>query len=144
MKTIQKSVLVPYNINQIFDLVNDVANYPAFLPWCSKTEILKQNEHSQDAIMHIDYLKIRQSLSTHNVNIRPTQIRMSLLDGPFNSLEGYWHFTPIANIGCKIDFNLTYEFTNSILSAVIAPVFNLIADSMVDAFIKEADKRYDE
>lgn len=144
MKTIQKSVLVPYQTEQIFDLVNDVANYPTFLPWCSNTEILKQDEHSLDAIMYIDYLKIRQSLSTRNVNIRPNQIRMSLLDGPFKSLEGCWQFTPIDTIGCKIDFKLEYEFTSNILSAMIAPVFNLIADSMVDAFIKEADKRYDE
>lgn len=143
MKTIQKSVLVPYQTEQIFDLVNDVANYPAFLPWCSNTEILKQDEHSLDAIMYIDYLKIRQSLSTRNVNIRPNQIRMSLLDGPFKSLEGCWQFTPIDTIGCKIDFKLEYEFTSNILSAMIAPVFNLIADSMVDAFIKEADRRYD-
>lgn len=144
MKIINKNVLVPYQAEQIFDLVNDIENYPKFLPWCSKTEILNTNQNSVDAVMHIDYLKIHHSFSTHNDICRPTQIKMHLINGPFKSLEGYWNFTPIDNIGCKIDFCLKYEFTSHILSALIAPVFNLIADSMVDAFIKEADKRYDE
>lgn len=143
MKIIEKSVLIPHRIEQIFDLVNDVKSYPKFLPWCSNTEILKQDEHILDAVVNINYLKFRQSFSTRNINIRPTQIKMNLLKGPFRSLEGIWHFAPIDNIGCKIDFHLEYEFTSGIISSVFGPVFNLIADSMVDAFIKEADKRYD-
>jgi len=69
---------------------------------------------------------------------------MSLLNGPFRKLEGTWQFTPIDDLGCKIDFRLEYEFSNAVLSALIGPVFNIIATTLVDAFIKEADRRYDE
>ena len=68
---------------------------------------------------------------------------MDLLNGPFKSLSGTWRFTPLGDLGCKIEFRLEYEFASSMLSALIGPVFNRIATTLVDAFIQEADRRYD-
>lgn len=144
MKTVEKSVLVLHSAEHIFDLVNTVEDYPKFLPWCNRTDILKRNEQSLEAVLYMDYMKICQSFATRNINQRPNKIQMSLLNGPFRKLEGTWQFTPIDDLGCKIDFRLEYEFSNAVLSALIGPVFNIIATTLVDAFIKEADRRYDD
>lgn len=144
MKTVEKNVLVLHSAEHMFDLVNTVEDYPKFLPWCNRTEILKRDEHMLEAVLHMDYMKIRQSFSTRNTNERPHLIRMDLLNGPFRALSGTWQFTPIQDLGCKIDFCLQYEFASTLLSTLIGPVFNHIADTLVDAFIQEADRRYHE
>ena len=144
MKTVEKSVLVLHSAEHIFDLVNTVEDYPKFLPWCNRTDILKRDEQSLEAVLYMDYMKIRQSFATRNINQRPNKIQMSLLNGPFRKLEGTWQFTPIDDLGCKIDFRLEYEFTKAVLSALIGPFFNIIATTLFDAFINEADTSYDD
>lgn len=144
MKTVEKNVLVLHSAEHMFDLVNTVEDYPKFLPWCNRTEILKRDAQMLEAVLHMDYMKIRQSFSTRNTNERPHSIRMDLLNGPFRALSGTWNFTSIQDLGCKIDFRLQYEFASTVLSALIGPVFNHIADTLVDAFIQEADQRYHE
>lgn len=143
MKTVEKSVFVLHSAEHMFDLVNAVEDYPQFLPWCNRTDILKREGDILEAVLHMDYMKIRQSFATRNINDRPVQIRMELLNGPFKSLSGTWQFTSIQDLGCKIDFRLQYELASGVLSALIGPVFNHIANTLVDAFIQEADRRYD-
>ena len=41
---IQRSALLPYPAQALYDLVNDVARYPEFLPWCSSAEIIESTE----------------------------------------------------------------------------------------------------
>src|SRR5690606_21700652 len=40
----QRSALLPYPARALNDLVNDVASYPQFLPWCSTSEVLEESE----------------------------------------------------------------------------------------------------
>ena len=144
IKTVEKTVLVLHSAEQMFDLVDTVEDYPQFLPWCSRTEVLKREGDELEAMLYMDYMKVRQSFGTRNHNTRPHHIRMDLLDGPFKRLSGEWRFHPVGDLGCRIEFRLEYEFASSVLSALIGPVFNRIAATLVDAFIQEADRRYDD
>ena len=142
MQTVEKNVLVAHTPEQMFRLVDEVAHYPRFLPWCAKGE-----EHSREgdtlvASLHIDYLKVKQHFTTRNVNQPPSTIVMQLVDGPFKFLEGRWQFQPLGDVGCKVSFRLQYEFSSKILETVIDPVFGHISGTLVDAFIKEADRVY--
>ncbi len=142
MKTVEKSVLVLHSAEHMFELVDKVENYPKFLPWYSQTEIIAREGNELKARLFMDYLGIKQSFATHNRNIPGREIDMHLLDGPFKSLHGLWRFTPLGDDACKIEFKLQYEFSSSILSKVISPVFNSVTGKLVDAFIHEADRRY--
>lgn len=144
LKTVEKTVLVLHSAEQMFDLVDTVEDYPQFLPWCSRTEVLKREGDTLEAMLYMDYMKVRQSFGTRNHNERPHRIRMELLEGPFKRLSGEWRFHPVGDSGCRIEFVLEYEFAGSVLSALIGPVFNRIAATLVDAFIREADRRYDD
>lgn len=143
MNQVHKTVLVPHSAAQMYELVDKVEDYPKFLPWCSRTEVLSRTASSQEAMLYMDFMKVRQSFGTHNDNIPGQEIKMRLLKGPFKSLDGIWRFIPLDNLGCKIEFTLNYEFASTMLSALIGPVFGKISTSLVDAFIAEADKRYD-
>lgn len=142
LKTIEKNVLVLHTAEQMFELVDRVEDYPQFLPWYSKTEIIERTGNELKARLFMDYMKVRQSFATHNRNIPGREIRLEFLEGPFKTLRGTWTFIPLGDDACKIEFRLQYEFSNSMLSALISPVFGHVTGTLVDAFIKEADKRY--
>ena len=140
-------MLVPYPAERMFALVNDVASYPEFLPWCAGAEVVKQDEHAQHAGLKIHYKGIKQRFSTRNLieepsADRPGSIVMTLEDGPFRSLDGQWLFKPLGSGSCKIEFKLQYEFSSKLLEKTVGPAFSRIANSFVDAFVKRADSLY--
>ena len=143
MVTIKKTVLVAHSAEQMFELVDNVEKYPDFLPWCSKTEVLKREGNQLEAMLHMDYMKVRQAFGTRNTNNPPQEIKMQLLTGPFKHLDGTWRFTPLCGgKSCKIDFLLNYEFSSVVLSKLIGPVFGHVSGSLINWFIKEANNRY--
>ncbi len=44
MTEIQRSAQVPYTAAQMYQLVNDVASYPEFLPWCDHVDVLQRTD----------------------------------------------------------------------------------------------------
>ncbi|PTU64111.1 MULTISPECIES: type II toxin-antitoxin system RatA family toxin [Chromobacterium] len=142
MQVVEKSVLVAHTPAQMFALVDDIEHYSRFLPWCGKAEVLSREGDQVVASLHIDYLKVKQHFTTRNTNQADEAILMELVDGPFEHLEGRWHFKPLGEIGCKVEFRLSYQFSSKILEMIIGPVFGHISGTLVDAFIKEADKVY--
>lgn len=142
MKTIEKNVLVLHSAEQMFELVDRVENYPKFLPWYSKTEIIERTDTELKARLFMDYMRVQQSFATHNHNILGREIKIDLLEGPFKTLQGTWKFLPLGDDACKINFKLKYEFANSLLSTLISPVFSRLSNTLVDAFVKEANRRY--
>ena len=142
MALVEKSVLLPFSAEQMFALVDTVADYPEFLPWCGGTSVTVLDENKIRATVHINYHHVKQSFTTENVRIAPQRIDISLLDGPFKSLDGSWLFTALTPTACKIQFRLNYEFSNKLLEKVVGPVFHYIASTFVEAFIKRAELVY--
>lgn len=142
MPVIRKSALVPYSAQAMFDLVERVEDYPGFLPWCGGTQLLSRTDEGMSAAITIDFRGIRQTFSTENVHQRPTSIRLRLMDGPFSRLQGGWTFKPLAEDACRIDLELDYEVGSGLIARVLSPVFGHIANTLVDAFVKEAERRY--
>jgi ribosome-associated toxin RatA of RatAB toxin-antitoxin module len=142
MPQVVKSVLVPYTADQMFGLVDDVSRYPEFLPWCSDTEVALQDAGITRATLHINYRGIKQRFTTENTKEPPRAMTMRLVDGPFRSLDGAWRFNDLDGRGCKIEFNLSYEFSNRLLGSLVGPVFAYIADTLVEAFVKRAGTLY--
>ena len=130
MTEIEKTVLVGYSSAQMFHLVDTVENYPDFLPWCS------------GASMNIDYHLVKHSFTTRNKRHPPDLIEMELLEGPFEKLNGYWRFIPLTDTACKIEFKLHYTFSHKLLEKLIGPVFYIIANSFVEAFVERAEEIY--
>ncbi|MDD5404195.1 MAG: type II toxin-antitoxin system RatA family toxin [Sulfuricella sp.] len=142
MAQVEKSVLVPYSAQQMYDLVDGVENYPQFLPWCGGTDLKWRDETTTLATITIDYHGIRQSFTTENTNQIPALIQIRLQDGPFRRLEGSWHFIALNENACKIEFHLHYEFSSKLLESLFGPVFNHITNNFVDAFVQRAEKVY--
>jgi ribosome-associated toxin RatA of RatAB toxin-antitoxin module len=139
VKHVIRSILVPHSAAKMYALVNDVPSYPKFLPWCGGAQILEQTPETMKARVDIAYLGLHQSFTTDNLLEQDKHISLRLISGPFSKLTGEWRFTQLGDLGCKIEFELHYAF-EGVLEVLVAPVFDRIAATFVDAFVKRADE----
>ena len=145
MTHIEKIVLVPHKAKSMYDLVNDIESYPDFLPWCGGARVVQRAVNEMVAEIDIKFKGVSQSFSTRNRISEPTQdavgeINMELVSGPFKNLSGQWSFKGIDDLGCRVMFSLSYEFSNALLEKILGPIFNSIASTFVDSFVTRAQK----
>ncbi len=147
MKSIHKTVLLWHSASEMFALVADVPRYPDFLPWCNEGALLEQQGEVVVARVGMSISGLKKSFTTRNTQVPGRSIKLELVDGPFSHLEGTWEFIPLGGPeqkACKILFTLNYAFSNRTLESLVGPVFDKIAGSLVDAFVKRADQVYGE
>ncbi len=142
MALVEKTVLIEQSAERMFELVDRCEDYPAFLPWCSKTEVKFRDAHKTVGTLHINYHSVKSSFTTENEKVFAQSMLIRLVDGPFRRLEGSWHFKPLAENACKIEFRLHYEFSSKLFEKIIGPVFGHIANTFVDAFVRRAAQVY--
>ena len=147
MKRVHKTVLLWYSPREMYDLVIDVEQYPQFLPWCERVEVLQREGDTMTARLHMAYAGVRQAFTTRNEHVNGRSVLLHLVDGPFSLLDGLWQFQPIgggdaAEKACRIEFQLDYAFSSKPLEAVLSPVFDKVANTLVDRFVQRAEAVY--
>jgi len=143
MITIKKHAFVFHSREKMFNLVDQVEDYPDFLPWCGEAEVIVRTGKITEAKVLINYHNVKQSFTTRNIKIFPSKMNINLVKGPFKTLKGTWSFIEIEKNICKIEFELQYEFSSYILDKLISPVFNMIANTFIDNFVAKANKDSD-
>jgi len=139
---IRKSALVPYSAGEMYALVADIESYGKFLPWCGGARITERHAHNLTASIDIAYRGVRKTFTTRNILDPGRQMELTLVDGPFRQLHGYWRFEPLDDKACKVALDLDFEFANRILEFAVGPVFSQIANGLVESFRKRAEELY--
>ena len=147
MKHVRKSVLLWYSPREMYDLVTAIPEYPQFLPWCNTAQVLEKHKDGVTACVGLSYMGVSQAFTTRNHHLPGEKITLHLVDGPFSTLKGVWHFRPIGKRAsekpaCKIEFDLGYAFSSRALGAVISPVFDRVAETLVESFVRRAEVVY--
>ena len=148
MKHVKKSVLLPYSPHEMYALVIDVPAYPTFLPWCERAELIETRDDGATARLHLRYGGLRHAFTTRNTHVADSAVLIGLVDGPFSLLAGQWRFLALAAAAaqampaCRIEFELRYAFSSTALELVVSPVFDRIANTFVDSFVRRAEQVY--
>ncbi len=147
MKHVRKSVLLWYSPQEMYDLVTGIAAYPQFLPWCDRAELLHEHADGVTARLGLAYMGVRHAFTTRNLHKAGESVKVHLVDGPFSRLEGAWQFLPLGRPGseqpaCKVEFDLRYSFASKTLAAVVSPVFDRVANTLVESFVRRAEDVY--
>ena len=143
MTLVQKSALVRYSAQKMFELVENIEAYPEFLPWCAGSRILRRENDIVEAELMIAKGGFKKSFATRNWLDRGGRITMTLLNGPFSRLDGQWDFMPLREDASKISLNLEFEMTGKLASLAFGAVFNQICNTMVSSFTQRAKEIYD-
>jgi ribosome-associated toxin RatA of RatAB toxin-antitoxin module len=148
MKQVKRSVLLWHSPREMFDLVTGIEQYPTFLPWCERAEVIERHDDGVTARLHLAKAGLRHAFTTRNRHVADREVQVRLVDGPFSLLEGAWRFLPLARPGatrdaeasaCRIEFDLRYAFASPALEALVSPVFDRIANTLVDSFVQRAE-----
>lgn len=142
MREVVRSALVGHSAQRLYDLINDVERYPEFLPWCVRAAVESRTDSEVVATLAISRGPLRTEFTTRNRLVPGAEIRMQLERGPFQSLEGAWSLAPIGDAGCRVTLTLRFEFANRVTAAMVEPVFEQTAASLVDAFVARARTVY--
>jgi len=142
MNILNRSAIVPYSTRQMFELVNHIEEYPKFLPWCNKSQIVSRTDKEVVAILEVNWKGIHKSFTTRNLLSPYERMDILLVKGPLQHMEGIWNFQSLNEQACKVLLNLEFEFTGNFIDRLFQPVFQHIANTLVDAFSKRADELY--
>jgi ribosome-associated toxin RatA of RatAB toxin-antitoxin module len=136
---LRRSVLVPYSAEGMFDLIEHAEDYPKFLPWCVAATILERSDDWVAARIEFSYLKVRFGFQTRNPKRRPEWLQVRLVEGPFRHFQADWRLRQLGHLGCKVEFDLAYEVSDSVLDRMAAKAVDVVSRSMMDAFIRRAE-----
>lgn len=139
---VERSALVNYSAQQMFDLVNDIEAYPQFMDGCTGAKILARGEDWLEARLELSKAGVSQSFITRNQLQPPASMSLELVDGPFKYLRGVWRFSPLGETACKISFELEFELQNRLLGMAVGKLFEGISNKQVDAFCTRAKQVY--
>lgn len=142
MTVINRSALLPYRAEQLFDLVNDIEAYPRYLDGCVGAQVLRREDDLIEARLDLARSGIRQSFSTRNRLVAAREITLELIDGPFDTFVGRWDFQALGDAGCKLSLNLEFNMNSSVLGAAAARLFDRVSNNLVDAMCRRADEMY--
>lgn len=142
MTTIHRHALTSFSANQMFALVDDIEAYPSFLQWCRSATVISRDSDLVTAQLELAKGSVHKTFTTKNRLMPGKMIEMRLVEGPFRHLEGFWQFEALRADACKISLDLDFDFSSKMVGVVVGPVFNQVANSLVDAFCKRAESIY--
>jgi ribosome-associated toxin RatA of RatAB toxin-antitoxin module len=147
MKHVNKTVLLWYSALEMYQLVTAIEDYPRFLPWCDHAEVIERHEDGVTARIGLAYAGVKHAFTTRNEHVPGRAVIVKLVDGPFSLLDGTWAFVPLGRPGsptqaCKIEFDLRYAFAGKALEGVLSPVFDRVANTLVESFVTRAEAVY--
>ncbi len=142
MPSIHRSALVEFSAEQMFDLVNDIERYPEFLPGCRGARVISVDDKEMLGELSLARAGMGQRFTTRNRLDRPRSISVSLEDGSFSRFSAEWRFKQLGDAGCRIDFDMEFEFSSNLVDRATKSLFSSVADNLVDTIVAQARRRF--
>lgn len=135
---VNRTALVTLPVGHVFDVIEAAEHYPRFLPWCAEARIVSRDDQLVSADLRVRWHGMNFEMRTRNPKQRPHFMAIHLERGPFRRFEGEWRLIALGDDACRVVFRLDYEFDSGLMTRAAGPVFNRIADTLVDAFVQQA------
>jgi ribosome-associated toxin RatA of RatAB toxin-antitoxin module len=138
MREVKRSALIAESPARMYELINDIERYPEFVPGCLAARVESRQPREVVATLQIRKGPLHAEFTTRNLLEPDQRVLMQLVRGPFRVLEGLWTLTPLGELGCRVELEMRFEFSNRMAGALFEPLFEATAASLVDAFVKRA------
>jgi coenzyme Q-binding protein COQ10 len=137
---------VSHRAEDLFDLVGDVRRYPEFIPWIKSMRLTDVREDGAKtsflAEALVGFKMVRERFVTRVArNSDALSIDVDLHSGPFRRLQNRWRFVP-EDKSTLVKFAIDFEFSSALLQAILVTNKERAARIIMDAFLREADRRY--
>ena len=133
MRTVERSVLLPYSATALRALVNDVDRYSEFVPGCKSSSVIEEGNDFVVARLELSGRGFTEFLVTRNDQSESGIIVLSLVSGPFESFNGRWIFTDLG-VGCRVGLEVSFRLQSPMIDSLLGPFFAKTIDGLVDSF----------
>jgi ribosome-associated toxin RatA of RatAB toxin-antitoxin module len=137
MREVKRSAHVNQSPARLFELINDIASYPQFLPWCTHARVESRTAKEIIATIGVRQGALHGEFTTRNTLETDRSVRMRLVSGPFRELDGQWLLTPVGE-GCRVELTMRFGFRNALTGLLFEHKFADTVGSLVDAFVARA------
>jgi ribosome-associated toxin RatA of RatAB toxin-antitoxin module len=138
MREVKRTALIAEAPARMYQLINDIERYPEFVPGCVAARVDSRQGNEMVATLNIKRGPLRAEFTTRNLLEPDKRVLMQFVSGPFRVLEGLWTLTPLGDLGCRVELEMRFEFSNRVAGTLFEPLFLDTAASLVDAFVKRA------
>jgi coenzyme Q-binding protein COQ10 len=146
---------LPYPVSFIFDLVSQVEDYPEFLPFCEKLQVLDHRFEDGKEILRAEMVvgygwisERAQTIVTLDRDAGEIRIEKAPEEQSFVAMEALWTFRPIEGHSekheCHITFHMHCAMQNFYLNAILENVFSSLGSIFIATFEKRAAALYEE
>lgn len=133
---------LPYNPEQLFDLVADVGRYDEFLPWVVAVRIRSSSETETVADLVVGFSAFKERFTSRVVKHRPDQICVDYVEGPLKYLHNEWEFERSADGGTNLHFSVDFAFRSRLFETLAGQMFDRALRRMTGAFERRAAALY--
>ncbi len=139
--------VLPYEAEELWEMVGDVDRYPEFVPWITTLRTWNHRDEGEginvlDAEATVGFKMLREKFATRVRRNRDAMtVEVSLLHGPFRRLSNRWKFEPHA-MGTKVTFDIDFAFKSMLLDAMLAANFDRAVSRLMGCFEARAAKLY--
>lgn len=146
MPSLSQQRILPYSLEQIYQLITDINSYSEFLPWCIGSRILFHHSNLMQAELVIKF-KIFTEKYTSVIELTPpannyAAIEVQQSEGPFHHLNNSWKLNALDTGATNVVFHIDFAFNNSLLNHLIGGLFEDAVEKMVEAFEARANKLF--
>ncbi|XP_057651981.1 coenzyme Q-binding protein COQ10 homolog B, mitochondrial-like [Diorhabda carinulata] len=138
--------LLCFSKEQMYEVVADIENYSSFLPFCTQSNIVDQNQSELKVKLEIGFPPIKEKYTSLVTMNKPNLILAKSCDGElFEYLETVWKFTSVPQgdpMTCIVDFSIKFKFKSNLYTHVASVFFGKLVKCLETAFINEAVRRY--
>ena len=151
MTTHRETRHLPYSAQQMYDLVADVQRYPEFIPWTTGARVRSRKDVPGGEEMIADLVvsfKVFRERYTSRITLMPSdgdkdaRIDVIAIDGPFDTLETRYAFTPKENGGCTMGLDVNFAFRSRMMQRAAGMAFELALKRVTKAFEDRAKAIY--
>ena len=137
MAVIERTIEVEASVDELYEVVSNIEQYPSFLTWCDSSEILSIEDNLVTASLCISILGFKSTITTLNQLNRPTKIEMNLQKGPFKRFKGTWLFEVIELERTRVTYRMEYQIVNPITEYMVKQKLTPFVDQFVGEFVKK-------
>ena len=142
MTRIDRSALVMHSAQQMYELVNDIEDYPQFMQGCQKARVISRTEDEVVGELTLGAAGLSHTFTTRNTLVPGQEMQMHLVEGPFREFGASWHFKALSPEACKVTLEMEFDFAGGIMGFALEKLFNHSANNLVEALVNRANQVY--
>lgn len=128
-----------YPLELVENLILDIDSYKEFLPWCTNSNIISQDNTSTlidiKADLEIGYSFAKDIYRSHVIyDINKKKIIVNAINGPLKTLENIWALKKISDNECEVEFIINLELKNIILNKMLSKMFDYGFEKILKSF----------